>query len=140
MKKSQHILPQRLKELRKENNLSQYKLAEELGVSRGLLSNYEQGSREPDFNTLMLIADYYCVSLDYLMGITKVKQRFLSTQEQNEYYMIFEDIAGLEKESLNELKKYIDLLKIRDDLYRTENKKLSESTSKNNIEAGWFYL
>ncbi len=136
MKKSQHILPQRLKELRKKNNLSQYKLAEELGVSRGLLSNYEQGSREPDFNTLMLIADYYCVSIDYLMGITNVKQRFLSTEEQNKYYSIFEDITGLEKESLDELQKYIDLLKIRDNLHHAENKKLSGLTSKRNIEAG----
>lgn len=136
MKKSQHMLPQRLKELRKENNLSQYKLAEELGVSRGLLSNYEQGSREPDFNTLMLIADYYCVSIDYLMGITNVKQRFLSTEEQNKYYSIFEDITGLEKESLDELQKYIDLLKIRDNLHHAENKKLSGLTSKRNIEAG----
>ena len=136
MKKSQHMLPQRLKELRKKNNLSQYKLAEELGVSRGLLSNYEQGSREPDFNTLMLIADYYCVSIDYLMGITNVKQRFLSTEEQNKYYSIFEDITGLEKESLDELQKYIDLLKIRDNLHHAENKKLSGLTSKRNIEAG----
>ena len=136
MKKSQHMLPQRLKELRKKNNLSQYKLAEELGVSRGLLSNYEQGSREPDFNTLMLIADYYCVSIDYLMGITNVKQRFLSTEEQNKYDSIFEDITGLEKESLDELQKYIDLLKIRDNLHHAENKKLSGLTSKRNIEAG----
>ena len=70
------------------------------------------------------------------MGITNVKQRFLSTEEQNKYYSIFEDITGLEKESLDELQKYIDLLKIRDNLHHAENKKLSGLTSKRNIEAG----
>lgn len=57
-----------LAKLRKEKNLSQYKLAELMNFSRGQIANYEQGSREPDFNTLKRFADFFDVSTDYLLG------------------------------------------------------------------------
>ncbi|EAD0431851.1 XRE family transcriptional regulator [Listeria monocytogenes] len=58
----------RLAELRKKKSFSQYKLAEELGFSRGQIANYEQGTREPDYQTLLKIADFFNVSTDYLLG------------------------------------------------------------------------
>ncbi len=57
-----------LTSLRKEKGLSQYELADRLGFSRGKLANYEQGTRQPDFDTLKLIADYFEVPTDYLLG------------------------------------------------------------------------
>lgn len=65
---------QRLVELRTEQGLSQYKLAEMLGFSRGQIANYEQGSREPDHATLQQFADFFRVSVDYLLGRTDVRQ------------------------------------------------------------------
>lgn len=65
---------QRLVELRTEQGLSQYKLAETLGFSRGQIANYEQGSREPDHATLQQFADFFRVSVDYLLGRTDVRQ------------------------------------------------------------------
>lgn len=62
------MLGQRLAELRKFKGLSQYEMAERLGVSRGKLANYEQGSRQPDFDTLSKLADFFGVSTDYLLG------------------------------------------------------------------------
>lgn len=59
---------QNLAKLRKEKNLSQYKLAELMNFSRGQIANYEQGSREPDFETLERFADFFDVSIDYLLG------------------------------------------------------------------------
>lgn len=59
---------QNLAKLRKERSLSQYKLAEFMNLSRGQIANYEQGSREPDFNTLEKFADFFDVSTDYLLG------------------------------------------------------------------------
>jgi len=41
-----------------------------LGISRAALSHYEKGRREPDYDTLITIADFFKVSLDYLMGRT----------------------------------------------------------------------
>ncbi|HEY4601223.1 MAG TPA: helix-turn-helix domain-containing protein [Cerasibacillus sp.] len=65
------MLGKRLAELRKSKGLSQYELANRLGFSRGKLANYEQGSREPDYETLKHIADYFEVSVDYLLGRTE---------------------------------------------------------------------
>lgn len=58
----------KLIELRKNLKLSQYELADRLGFSRGKLANYEQGTRQPDFDTLEKIADFFDVSTDYLLG------------------------------------------------------------------------
>lgn len=63
-----HQFPERLVELRKSKNLSQYSLAEKLGFTRGQIANYEQGTREPDYTTLIEIADFFAVSTDYLLG------------------------------------------------------------------------
>lgn len=68
------MFAQRLVELRAEQKLSQYKLAEILGFSRGQIANYEQGSREPDHETLQQFADFFNVSVDYLLGRTDVRQ------------------------------------------------------------------
>ena len=58
----------RLAKLRNDKGFSQYELAERLGFSRGKLSNYEQGTRQPDYETLQHIADYFEVTTDYLLG------------------------------------------------------------------------
>ncbi|WP_341320862.1 helix-turn-helix transcriptional regulator [Solibacillus sp. FSL H8-0523] len=64
------MFSERLKNLRKAKKLSQYELADRLGFSRGKLANYEQGTREPDFATLEIIANFFDVSTDYLLGVT----------------------------------------------------------------------
>ena len=46
------MLGKKIAELRKNQKLSQYDLADRLGFSRGKLANYEQGQREPDYDTL----------------------------------------------------------------------------------------
>ena len=63
-------LGQRLKELRKLNNVTQKQLAEFIGASERGVQNYEQGSRKPAYDMLIAIADYFDVSVDYLLGRT----------------------------------------------------------------------
>lgn len=58
----------RLKELRTEKELSQTKLAEKLGVDFRTISNWENGVRKPDIDTLLEIAKFFDVSADYLLG------------------------------------------------------------------------
>ena len=60
----------RLIMLRKENDLSQFGLGLELGVSRSTIAGYEAKGRQPDIGMLINIADYFNVSLDYLVGRT----------------------------------------------------------------------
>lgn len=63
----------RLKELRKEKGISQLKLAMELNTNQNTISRYETGEREPGINELISIADYFNVSVDYLLGRTDVR-------------------------------------------------------------------
>ncbi len=60
----------RLKSLREAAGLSQAKLATKLGVSQSTVGGWESGKREPNFNTTIRIADYFGVSVDYLLGRT----------------------------------------------------------------------
>ena len=57
----------RLKELRKSKNISQLKLALDLNTNQNTISRYESGEREPGLSGLIKIADYFDVSIDYLL-------------------------------------------------------------------------
>lgn len=62
-----------LMRLRHENNLSQKKAADELGISQALLSHYENGVREPKLEFIIKACGYYGVSTDYILGRTDEK-------------------------------------------------------------------
>lgn len=64
----------RLKELRKEKGISQLKLAIDLSTNQNSISRYETGERECDYEMLIKIADYFNVSIDYLLGRTDNKK------------------------------------------------------------------
>ncbi len=57
-----------LKELRTEKKLSQTEIADIINISQRAYSFYETGQREPSIETLIKLADYYKVSLDYITG------------------------------------------------------------------------
>ena len=61
---------QRLKELRIKKHISQVKLAMDLNMNQNSISRYENGEREADYETLIAFADYFGVSVDYLLGRT----------------------------------------------------------------------
>ena len=63
----------RLKKLRKERNISQLKLAIDLNMNQNSISRYENLEREADYETLIKFADYFDVSIDYLVGRTDKK-------------------------------------------------------------------
>lgn len=60
----------RLKEIRKGKNISQLKLAMELHMNQNTISRYETGEREARYAELIAIADYFDVSIDYLLERT----------------------------------------------------------------------
>ncbi len=57
-----------LKKLRKQDGLTQEEAARQMGITRSALGMYETGKREPDFETLELIADFYNVDMNTLVG------------------------------------------------------------------------
>ena len=58
----------RLKELRENKNVTQKKLAEYLKITRSAYSGYETGNRQMNYEILCLLADYFSVGIDYLLG------------------------------------------------------------------------
>lgn len=60
----------RLKELREKRNISQLKLAMDLNLNQNSISRYENMVREADYKTLIMLADYFDVSIDYLLERT----------------------------------------------------------------------
>lgn len=60
----------RLKELRIQKGISQLKLALDLSINQNTISRYETGAREADYATLIKFADYFNVSIDYLLERT----------------------------------------------------------------------
>ena len=64
------ILQERLKQCRKEAGLPQIKVAIYCDITERAYQNYELGNREPKLDIIMRIAQFYKVSIDYLVGLT----------------------------------------------------------------------
>ena len=66
---------QRIRDLREDRDLKQRQLAEFLNCSQQVYSNYELGQRDIPTDVLIRLADFYQVSVDYLLGLTKNPKR-----------------------------------------------------------------
>lgn len=64
----------RIKELRNEQHITQLKMAMDLHMSQNTISRYENGEQEPGITELIRIADYFRVSIDYLVGRTDKRE------------------------------------------------------------------
>lgn len=76
------MIGERLKKLRKERKLTQEEIALKLGIIRSTYSNYESDKREPDFDTANIMADFFEVSVDYLLG--KTEMRSINERSRND--------------------------------------------------------
>lgn len=96
----------KLKELRRNRKITQQEIADRFGVTRGTVSNWELGRREPDIQTLEELARFYGVSLDYfskkptkdefLEFLAKANSLFASKEvTQQEKDLLYEDIMRL---------------------------------------------
>ncbi len=81
-----------LKTLRKENKAKQSDIANKLSIARSTYQSYEYGVAEPDIKTLIALADYFDVSLDYLCG------------RQNKNLIFADSLSEKKKELINLIK------------------------------------
>lgn len=103
----------RLHTLRKERKLRQEDMAKQLGIARTTYAMYEQGNREPDYNTLIKLATFFEVSIDYLLGTTEMRQvKNIQDPELNQW---FEDIKNATPQKREELKKFWEFIIQRED-------------------------
>lgn len=106
------MFSERVIKLRKETNITQSELAKRLGIPRTTYSNYENGNRQPDYETLQKIANYFGVSSDYLIGMSE-KSSSEVREDKHEY---FEDKYGpVTDEEKEELAKHLQYLRWKAD-------------------------
>lgn len=67
----ENVFKDNLKYLRTERGVGQVELAKAVGVSKGIISMWENGLREPQMSSLILLSKYFGVSIDYLVGLEK---------------------------------------------------------------------
>lgn len=70
-----------IKDIRIRKNLTQADVANALGVSSVVYSRYESGTRQPSIDTIVQLADFFCVTVDYLLGRQDVEDSMLSAYE-----------------------------------------------------------
>jgi len=106
----------RLKELRLENGLKRSELAKRLQLPASTVANYENETRQAPYDVLILLADFFDVSVDYLLGRTddfnhsketSVNDALLSTTEK-ELISAYRTSSNLGKNRINE---YAELIK-----------------------------
>lgn len=118
---------ERLKEERKNNNLNQTQLAEKLYLDRSSISKYESGKQIPEIPTLETIADYFEVSLDYLVGRTDIRNYTESgkvASNENEIFNVKykNENLSLSKKEIEELiEKLEELLEKLNDIIDIKN-------------------
>ncbi|WP_084247019.1 helix-turn-helix domain-containing protein [Rummeliibacillus stabekisii] len=118
------MFAQVLKILRKNKNLTQSDMANMLGITRQGYAKYENEESQPDFNTLKKIADYFDVSIDYLLGRTAFKT--------NDEEIFMEDISEIfEKLSTMKKKDRKTIVNTIDALYLLINRQLNKQDTSN---------
>ena len=85
---------EKLIELRKSKGLSQDELGNELGVSRQTISKWELGQSYPDFQRLVLLSDYFGLSLDELVKGVDVQDVRNKNLSEKQLSSIYEDISS----------------------------------------------
>lgn len=107
----------RLKQLRKEYNLTQEELAQKISKTRSTIAGYETERKEPDYETLVLLADFFNVNSDYLLGRTDIR---------NPYNKNEEELTPEEIELLETIKNDPDLSILFHDLKSAPKKKIKQ--------------
>jgi len=100
---------EKLKELRSQQKISQEELAKALGVSRSTIAGYETKSREPDLSTLVKIAAFFNVSVDYLLDSSE--DSCLKFKLTNEEKKLLRNISSLTPNQLAKLNEFLESLK-----------------------------
>lgn len=94
----------RLEDLLEERNMKQNKLAEELNMASSTINGYIKDNRQPDYKTLIRLAEYFQVSTDYLLGLTESRQMIDQplTMKEREMMGMYRDLNTDKQDLLHE--------------------------------------
>ncbi|MGG3879613.1 helix-turn-helix domain-containing protein [Bacillus smithii] len=118
------MFPQRLKSLRLSKKLSQQDMANLLGITRQAYGRYESGLSEPDIENLRKLANFFDVSIDYLLDGQEYKKvvvageeillsekEYRTFQEMKKYSILFHDLATAPEAKVKQLIKMWEIIK-----------------------------
>ena len=101
------MLTERLIKLREEKKLTKKEVAEFLKIDQSTYGKYELGKREPDYDTLLRLADFFEVSVDYLLCRSNIR-KFGKTETKAFHNL---DVDGLPSEAIKQVEDYIEFVK-----------------------------
>lgn len=104
------MLSQRLIQLREEKFLTKKDVALYLKIDQSTYGKYELSKREPDFETLLKLADFFGVSVDFLLGRSDLRNSKEIKIEQKGYNL---DVSGLPEEAVMHVREYIEFVKTK---------------------------
>ena len=96
-----------LRLLRNEKGMSQQELADALGISKSSINMYERGERQPNFEVLEAIADFFNVDIDYLLGRTNKTTKIINSQTIAAHF----DGDEYTEEELSKIKEFAEFVK-----------------------------
>ncbi len=100
-------LGQRISSLRQELKLTQKELAEKFNISPSSIGMFEQNRRSPDSELLNRFADFFNVSVDYLL--CRTNNRKLEKNKTKASHIL--DVDGLPEEAIKQVEDYIEFVK-----------------------------
>lgn len=119
-----NILGKRIKKLREASNISQITLSKHLNISNTTLSQYETGKRIPSDEIKNKLADYFNVSLDYLLGRTNNKNAIDIPQEYTDEYKV---TSKDKKQYIEHMKKANEAFFMNDEFNEEDKKEILDT-------------
>ncbi len=123
-----NVLGKRIKKLREKNNLKQLELSKILNISNTTLSQYEAGNRTPNDEIKEKVADYFNVSVDYLLGRTEKCNSEAEDIKKDKHYKL--DLSNLPEEAVKQIEDYIEFVKQKYSLDLNNNSSKNKETEK----------
>ncbi|WP_332102991.1 helix-turn-helix transcriptional regulator [Sporolactobacillus terrae] len=114
------LLKDRLSKLRTEKRLRQEDLAKKIGIARTTYAMYEQGKRNPDYETLQKLADFFGVTRAYLLGDSdnpteEIDEEMKKLLEDPDFMVAYKEYPGSPEEAKADLIGFLKLIKERDE-------------------------
>ena len=100
-----------LRQLRADKGVSQQVVADYLNITKQAYSLYELGKREPDFETLLKLGEYFNVTTDYILRGEETE----TNNDDNIKFALFNGSEGVTDEMFDEVKQFAAMVKMRED-------------------------
>ena len=100
----------RLRELRKQKGLTMKQLGDLVGLAESTISLYETGKRQPDQDTMVFFADFFGISIDYLLGREEETEQ-ASTQAVDRLKRVAEDTKDFNEQEMQLVHMFIEQIK-----------------------------